>query len=95
LCEGGEVVWREFVLTEHDGSAPFWTFPTRAVRDRRYKLHVNLLQSRAHPTYAYCAEPKLAFFRTGTNAEELAAAPEHVRQAYATWRNPPRGDLGR
>ena len=89
LCERGQVAWREVVFTENDGATPFWTFPTRTVRDRRYKLHVSLLRDRPHPTYAYYAEQKLAFFKAGTNARELAAAPEHVRQAYATWRDPP------
>ena len=86
LCRGEKVAWRQYLFTEQDGSAPFWTFPQRAVRDGRYKLIVTLLDDRPDPIYPYYATQRLAFFSAGASEAEIAAAPEAVRKGYAAWK---------
>jgi len=87
LCRGETAEWRQNLFTEQDGSAPFWTFPQRTVRDGRYKLILTLLQDRPDPIYQAYATQQKAFFVAGASEEEIAAAPEPVRAGYATWKS--------
>ena len=93
LGEGKTVAWREYVFTEKAGSAPFWTFPRRGVRDGRYKLIVSLLQDRENPMHDAYVTQQNAFFKAGTSAAEIASAPEPVRKGYATWKQGPPVEL--
>ena len=93
LCADRDVPWREYLFTEKAGSTPFWTFPQRTVRDRRYKLIVNLLQDRENPTPEAYATHAGTFFKAGTTEKELASAPKEVRKGYATWTSPPPVEL--
>lgn len=86
LEEGsGPVTSREYVFAGGAGSAAFYYYPRRSVRDRKYKLIRNLLHTRENPHYlAYAFQ----MYGTGTLPDELAMADPLVKKAYETWRNP-------
>lgn len=86
LCRGETPAWRQYLFTEQDGCAPFWTFPQRTVRDGRYKLIATLLDDRPDPIYSAYANQRKAFFVAGASEAEVATAPEPVRRGYATWK---------
>jgi N-sulfoglucosamine sulfohydrolase len=93
LCRGEKVDWREYLFAEQEGSTPFWTHPSRSVRDERYKLIINLRHDQDNPIYhAYLTQFNV-HFKTGVTEEELAAAPAHVREAYDRWKTPPSVEL--
>jgi N-sulfoglucosamine sulfohydrolase len=77
--------------TSHPAPQPSLLYPQRTVRDRRYKLIVNLAAGRRNPTELYYTSQALV--TTGANQEEIDAAPEAVRAAYQVWRQPPRLEL--
>lgn len=77
--------------TSHPAPAPSLLYPQRTVRDRRYKLILNLSAGQPNPTELYYTSQALV--STGTNQQEIDGAAEAVRTAYATWRNPPRVEL--
>ncbi len=93
LGRGGDVAWRRYLFTGKAGSTAFWAFPQRTVRDERYKLILNLTTDRPCPTTTAYEEHWGAFFIAGCTAEEIAAAPEQIRRAYATWKRPPAIEL--
>jgi arylsulfatase A-like enzyme len=64
-------------------------FPQRTVRDGRYKLIVNLLQDRANPVAEVCSQMDRPPRPPYVTARDVAAATDHVKQAYATWRDAP------
>jgi len=81
--------WREHLFTEfhtHAAQANFW--PQRTVRDDRYKLIENLLPGEINPGYEFTLKHHEADL-----AAAIAAAPEHVRAAYARMQQPPRWEL--
>ncbi|MFM8619446.1 MAG: sulfatase [Opitutaceae bacterium] len=81
--------WREHLFTEfhtHAAQANFW--PQRTVRDERYKLIENLLPGEVNPGYEFTLHHMEADL-----AAAIAAAPEHVRAAYARMEKPPRWEL--
>lgn len=61
------------------------------MRDRRYKLIVNLLAGRQNPVEEYYTSQALV--TTGATQAEIDDASEGVRRAYQTWRQPPRVEL--
>lgn len=77
--------------TSHPVPAPSLLYPQRTVRDRRYKLIVNLLAGRRNPVEEYYTSQALV--TTGATQAEIDGAPEEVRRAYQTWRQPPRVEL--
>ncbi|MGC9319734.1 MAG: sulfatase family protein, partial [Armatimonadota bacterium] len=63
----------------------------RSVRDGRYKLIRTLLPDMRNPVEQYYTSQALV--ETGTTQEEIDGAPEQIRAAYETWRNPPAEEL--
>ena len=89
---GGEgVPWRTYLHAEYHAHYPPIYFPQRAVRDQRYKLIVNLLPDRNNPMAESQSRREQPSQRIPSyvTAEELAAAPAAVRQAYDTWYDAP------
>jgi N-sulfoglucosamine sulfohydrolase len=89
---GGQgVPWRTYLYAEYHAHYPPLYFPQRAVRDRRYKLIVNLLQDRDSPmAESQCRRKQPSeSIPSYLTAAELAAAPEAVRRAYDTWLDAP------
>ena len=77
--------YHEFIFADGAGSAAFYHYPRRSVRDKRFKLIHNLLFNRENPKYlAYAYQ----MYGTGTFPEELNDASDDVRAAYATWHHP-------
>ncbi|MEZ5274770.1 MAG: sulfatase [Opitutaceae bacterium] len=95
LLAGEEPDWRTHLFCEWTSSHPFpepsFLFPQRSVRNDRYKLISNLLPDRENPVEEYYTRQVLV--ETGANQEEIDAAPEKTRKAYATWRHPPALEL--
>ena len=85
--------WREFLFTEYHGHYPPIYFPQRTVRDGRYKLIVNLLQDRDNPVAISCSQMDRPPHPPYVTARDVATATEHVKQAYATWRDAPPVEL--
>ncbi|MFN0167673.1 MAG: sulfatase [Bryobacteraceae bacterium] len=77
--------------TSHSVPGPSIFYPQRTVRDRRYKLILNLLAGRRNPAeLCYTAQ---VLIQTGATQAEIDASAEPVRNAYRTWRNSPRLEL--
>jgi len=85
--QGGELAEsREYIFAGGAGSAAFWFYPRRSVRDKRFKLIRNLNHHLENPKfYSYVFE----MYGTGTLPDELKDASEEVQRAFETWRNPP------
>jgi N-sulfoglucosamine sulfohydrolase len=85
--QGGRLVKsRNYIYADGAGSAAFYFYPRRSVRDTRFKLIRNLVHERENPKFlAYAFQ----MYGTGTLPEELPAATPEVQRAYATWQNPP------
>jgi N-sulfoglucosamine sulfohydrolase len=93
LAADRDVPWREYLFAERTAYHAASFFPQRTVRDERYKLILNLTPARANPVAQTYLTTQIGFFLYGTNRQEIDAAPEHIQQAYATWRNPPSVEL--
>lgn len=91
LFDEGSRPWRQSMFAEYHGAFPAVYFPQRVVRDDRYKLIVNLLQDRPNAVEQYYTLQRIC--PTGASAEEITAAPETSRRAYATWREAPPEEL--
>ncbi len=81
---------RSYIFAGGAGSAAFYYYPCRSVRDDRFKLIHNLLHERENPKFSAYA---FRMYGTGTLPSELEGAPDHVVQGYETWRNPPEFEL--
>lgn len=84
---------REYIFAGGTGSAAFFYFPRRSVRDDRFKLIANLLQDRENPKFHYYATHFNQHFAGGTTIEEIADAPAFVQAAYKCWKSPPPYEL--
>jgi len=94
LAEGEiDSLTRKYVFAGGTGSAAFFYYPRRSVRDERFKLIVNLLPERENPKYYYYAQHFNQHFAGGTTLEEIAAAPVFVKAAYERWKSPPSYEL--
>ena len=93
LCRDEKIAWREYLFTEKDGATPFWTFPRRTVRDKRYKLILTLLADRSNPVAEGYASHFNAGFKAGATRDEVAQADATVQKAYARWDRPARIEL--
>jgi N-sulfoglucosamine sulfohydrolase len=87
LIEGRSTPWRQALCAEYTSHAQKCFFPRRSIRDRRYKLILNLLTDRPNPVrgvdgcaaWAASRDPRLE----GTPA----------RRAHDTCHRPPRVEL--
>jgi N-sulfoglucosamine sulfohydrolase len=93
LAANRNVPWREYLFAErtayHSGSF----YPQRTLRDKRYKIIVNLTAGSPNPVAKTYLDRSGSFFIYGTSQEEIQAAPKHVQNAYAIWRDPPKVEL--
>ncbi|MCD6200421.1 MAG: sulfatase [Bacteroidales bacterium] len=85
--------WREYLFADGSGSAAFFYFPKRSVRNNRYKLIHNLIPGMENPKYNYYVHQIGVHFAGGTNEDELGKAPDFVQKAYERWRTPPEFEL--
>lgn len=91
LLRGDKVAWREYVFGEWHAGNPRIYFPQRSVRDDRFKLIVSLLDDRPNAPAVQASDPR--WWVNGATAEEIARAPEVVRNGYETWMHPPGEEL--
>ena len=83
----------DYIYADGSGSAAFFYFPKRSVRDKRYKLIHNPLRDRENPKFARYAVYRQSHFSGGTMISEIESASPIVQQAYQTWRKPPEYEL--
>jgi N-sulfoglucosamine sulfohydrolase len=83
----------EYIYADGSGSAAFFYFPKRSVRDKRYKLIHNPLRDRENPKFYFYAEQKGGAFAGGTKITEIDSAGPEIQQVYQTWRMPPEYEL--
>ncbi len=93
LAANRRVPWRQYLFAERTAYSAGSFFPQRTIRDARYKLILNLTPERTNPVSDAYLNQRGSFFIFGTNQDEIDVASNAVRQAYATWRNPPRMEL--
>jgi N-sulfoglucosamine sulfohydrolase len=93
LAAGRDVPWRSYLFAERTAYHAASFYPQRTLRDERYKIIVNLTPGRSNPVAESYCHQEGRNFAYGTNRAELDAASKAVRQAYATWRNPPPVEL--
>ncbi|MBX3179734.1 MAG: sulfatase [Candidatus Hydrogenedentes bacterium] len=89
LLRGELYPWREYLVTEYHGHYPPLYFPQRTIRDARYKLIGNLLRDRPNPIAHAFTQLDPPTQRTYATPAIIGAAPEPVREAYATWLDAP------
>ncbi|MCK4745961.1 MAG: sulfatase-like hydrolase/transferase, partial [Bacteroidales bacterium] len=93
LLNKKDATGHDYIFADGSGSAAFFYFPKRSVRDSRYKLIYNLLQDRENPKFMQYAEQMGAHFAGGTKLSEIESASLEVQRAYQTWRTPPTYEL--
>lgn len=96
LDGGSATQWRTHLFAEWNLSHALkldrgLLYPARTVRDDRYKLVHNLLHGEPNPTESYYTQWQR--IESGCSQQEIDAAPQHVRETYARWRNPPAFEL--
>ncbi|HLU94211.1 MAG TPA: sulfatase [Membranihabitans sp.] len=83
--------WREYLFAEGEGSSPVQYFPMRSVRNKNFKLILNIdVGRKISPAYQYYIEPEQIH---GTNEEDLKASTPMVQNAYNVWKSPPQWEL--
>ncbi len=92
LLKGKEVPWREYVFGQYHAQNERTYFPQRSVRDRRYKLIVNLLQDRQNSIAQHCVSPDENRWSI-VRVSEIAAAGGKGHRAYETWLSAPPEEL--
>ncbi|NOQ97504.1 MAG: sulfatase-like hydrolase/transferase [Calditrichae bacterium] len=92
LVKNEEIEWTQHVFAGGAGSAPFFYFPRRSVRDARFKLIHNLNYTEENPKFNFYVS-RQGHFRAGTNLEEIANLTPEMKRVYETWRNPPEFEL--
>ena len=92
LARDEKTEWAEYVFAGGAGSAPFFYFPRRSVRDIRFKLIHNLNYTEENPKFNFYVGRK-GHFRAGTNLEEMETLSPEMKRVYETWRNPPEFEL--
>ena len=90
LFEGRTVEWRERLFTEFHLHSGHNFYPQRTVRDKRYKLILNLMHGTLNPGYSFTND---RFFEPGEIENVLKKSPPHVRRAYERIRVSPEYEL--
>jgi N-sulfoglucosamine sulfohydrolase len=90
LLSGRTRVWRDYLFTEYTVHMPSVYYPSRTVRDARYKLIHSLLPQRPSPVYHHYLVRRQPPHLT---PEDLLSAPAHIRRAYDLFRQPPELEL--
>jgi N-sulfoglucosamine sulfohydrolase len=91
IARGDAPPWRTYLFAEWGSGGPTIYFPQRSVRDRQYKLIINLLQDRASPSSGYSGPDQ--HWVPGATLEEISGADASIQQAYARYANPPVEEL--
>jgi N-sulfoglucosamine sulfohydrolase len=84
--------FREYLFTEYNCD-PILYFPSRAVRDKQYKLIYTLLNDRKNPTAIYYTENKTPALEGSPTLQELNTAPDSIKEMYHSWLSPPKIQL--
>jgi arylsulfatase A-like enzyme len=84
--------FREYLFTEYNCD-PILYFPSRAVRDKQYKLIYTLLNDRKNPTAVYYTENKTPALEGSPTLQELNTAPDSIKEMYHSWLSPPKIQL--
>ena len=90
LLDGRSSSWRQYLFTEFTVHMPSAYYPSRTVRDERYKLIHNLLWRRPNPIYRHYLVDRLPPHLT---PEDIESAPSQVRRTYNIFRQPPQFEL--
>ena len=90
LVEGKDVSWRDTIMCEYHSNQCADFYPIRTIRDKRYKLVLNLLHERPNPDRGYMAKYSwwLVPSYDDPNLKGTATA-----RAYQTYENPPAVEL--
>lgn len=92
LAKDEEKKWAEYVFAGGTGSTPFFYFPRRSVRDKRFKLIYNINYEEENPHVRFYNN-RQGHFVAGTSLEETEALDAEMSKVYQTWRNPPQFEL--
>jgi N-sulfoglucosamine sulfohydrolase len=92
LAKNEKTNWSEYVFAGGVGSAPFFYYPRRSVRGKRFKLIHNLNYQNENPKVDFYNRRE-GHFVAGTSLKETAELNEEMTKAYRIWRNPPEYEL--
>ncbi|MBT3383456.1 MAG: sulfatase [Prolixibacteraceae bacterium] len=92
LAKNKETEWAEYVFAGGTGSAPFFYYPRRSVRDKQFKLIYNVNYQEENPHVGFY-NGRQGHFVAGTNLEETTALDTDMAEVYRIWRNPPQYEL--
>lgn len=84
------VKWRNYLFTEYHLHSGHNFYPQRTVRDKRYKLILNLLHGQINPGYDFTNN---RFFKAGEIDQLVKASPMHIQNAYKTMHIAPEYEL--
>ncbi len=88
LCTGNKSYEkRNYVFADGEGSAPFFFFPRRSARGKRFKLIHNLVRRENPHVKFYQAQQ--GHFAGGTSLAEMVLADSLWTKTYQTWTLPP------
>jgi N-sulfoglucosamine sulfohydrolase len=94
LRDEASAAWRQYSYALTTGSFPRACFVQNSIRDYRFKLISSPRPGTENlDAGTYLDEQHQHFVVSGATAQEQAAAPQHVRQAFARWSRPPRYEL--
>jgi len=92
LAKNKAVEWAEYVFAGGTGSAPFFYYPRRSVRDKRFKLIHNINFTEENPHVGFY-NGRQGHFVAGTSVEETESLDAEMAEVYSIWRNPPQFEL--
>ena len=82
----------QYIYADGTGSAAFFYYPKRSIRNDRFKLIHNLLPERENPIFRFYADQS-GFFSGGTSVKEIKSFSGKIQKAYEVWREPPEYEL--
>jgi len=90
LFKNKPVKWRNYLFTEYHLHSGHNFYPQRTVRDKRYKLILNLLHGQVNPGYGFTNK---RFFKAGEIDQLIKSSPNRIQNAYKILHTAPEYEL--
>ncbi len=91
LLQGEKIPWRDYLFTEYHVHSVHNLYPSRGVRDKKYKLIVNLLHGQPNPEYTH--RTNLYYGGALYIDSILKLAPIRIQNTYNIFRKAPEYEL--
>ena len=91
LLQGKKIPWRDYLFTEYHVHSVHNLYPSRTVRDKKYKLIINLLHGQENPEYKHRTN---LYYGSATYVDSiLKLAPKKIQNTYKLFRKAPEFEL--